>query len=313
MPPAAVRKIAEIFPGIILILSLVMVSVYLPIMGFFCALCIPSALVFYRVKSDREKTLIISVVCLFFIFITLGFGIDMIFFMGLMMTGFLLAEFMLKESSVEKTVGYSCVASLSAELVGLTLYADLSGKTLKELLSGYIRLSIEQSLILYKEMKMPEDSIAMISQSSDMIEYVLMGITPAMAVSVTMLVAWMTIICAKNLHLRFGLFYPNYGRLALWKPPEHLVWAVIACGVMLLIPDTNVRLIALNGVIMLMTIYFFGGIAIISYFFEKKKFPLMLRVFLYSLIALQQIFLLLVIGLGFFDLWLKFRNAELEG
>jgi hypothetical protein len=33
-----------------------------------------------------------------------------------------------------------------------------------------------------------------------------------------------------------------------------------------------------------------------------------LRLFLYSLIALQQIVLLIVVALGFFDMWLNFRK-----
>jgi len=38
----------------------------------------------------------------------------------------------------------------------------------------------------------------------------------------------------------------------------------------------------------------------------------MIRFFLYSLIALQQMVLLLVIGLGFFDMWLNFRRLDTQ-
>jgi uncharacterized protein YybS (DUF2232 family) len=61
-----------------------------------------------------------------------------------------------------------------------------------------------------------------------------------------------------------------------------------------------------------MTIYFFQGIAIVSFYFEKKKLPRVLRFVLYSFIALQQIILLVVIGLGFFDIWLNFRKLEVN-
>jgi uncharacterized protein YybS (DUF2232 family) len=61
-----------------------------------------------------------------------------------------------------------------------------------------------------------------------------------------------------------------------------------------------------------MTIYFFQGIAIISFYFEKKRFPRLLRIVLYSLIALQQVVLLVVVGLGFFDMWLNFRKLGVE-
>ena len=50
--------------------------------------------------------------------------------------------------------------------------------------------------------------------------------------------------------------------------------------------------------------------AIVSFYFERKRFPRLLRIFLYSLIALQQFVLILVIGLGFFDVWLNFRKIK---
>ena len=74
----------------------------------------------------------------------------------------------------------------------------------------------------------------------------------------------------------------------------------------------HLKLVGLNGLITLLTVYFFAGIAIVSYFFEKKRFPRILRFFLYSMIGLQQFILLMVIGLGFFDVWLNFRKLELK-
>jgi len=38
----------------------------------------------------------------------------------------------------------------------------------------------------------------------------------------------------------------------------------------------------------------------------------LLKVIIYSFIALQHMMLLLVVGLGFFDMWLNFRKLGLE-
>ena len=57
-----------------------------------------------------------------------------------------------------------------------------------------------------------------------------------------------------------------------------------------------------------MSVYFFQGIAIVSFYFNKKQFPRVIRIFLYTLIAIQQLVLLAVIGLGFFDMWFNFRK-----
>ena len=107
-----------------------------------------------------------------------------------------------------------------------------------------------------------------------------------------------------------GLPVPEFGALNRWRAPEPLVWAAIGCGLMLLLPVTSLKIVGMNGVIVLMAVYFFQGIAIVSFFFEKKQLPVALRFILYSLIVLQQFLLLVVIGFGFFDMWLNFRKLE---
>jgi uncharacterized protein YybS (DUF2232 family) len=95
-----------------------------------------------------------------------------------------------------------------------------------------------------------------------------------------------------------------------WQAPELLVWAVIISGLGLFLPVSAVKIAGLNALIALLPVYFFQGIAIVSFFFEKKQVPRMVKVFVYGIIALQQIFLLVVVGLGFFDTWLNFRKLD---
>jgi len=170
--------------------------------------------------------------------------------------------------------------------------------------------NLQLTLLLYEGMGMSEENIQLIANSLEQIQYVLLRIIPALAIASTLFVAWTSLLISRPLLKSRSLYYPDFGPLNLWKPPEHLVWGVIGCGLVLLIPSGSVKLIGLNGLIMLMAVYFFTGIAIVSFYFERKRFPRLLRIFLYSLIALQQFVLILVIGLGFFDVWLNFRKIK---
>jgi uncharacterized protein YybS (DUF2232 family) len=96
----------------------------------------------------------------------------------------------------------------------------------------------------------------------------------------------------------------------MWKAPDFLVWGVIGCGAALFLPATAINVIGQNGLLILMAVYFFQGIAIVSYYFEKKRLPRFIRFFLYALIAVQHLILLAVIGLGFFDMWVNFRRSK---
>jgi len=163
---------------------------------------------------------------------------------------------------------------------------------------------------LYQGMGMSEKNIEIISNSLDQIQYVLVRIIPALAVVSTLFVTWATLLLARPMLVGRKLLYPDFGPLNEWKAPDHLVWGAIGCGLVLLLPNSGIKLIGINGLLILMAVYFFQGIAIVSFFFEKKQFPRMLRFFIYSLVAVQQIMLLLVIGLGFFDMWLNFRKLS---
>jgi uncharacterized protein YybS (DUF2232 family) len=94
-----------------------------------------------------------------------------------------------------------------------------------------------------------------------------------------------------------------------WKGPEPLVWGLIACGFGLFFPLPDMaRLIAMNLLLIVGAFYFAQGLAVIAFFFHKNNVPRFLRGITYVLIVFQQIFTLMVVGLGLFDLWGDFRR-----
>jgi uncharacterized protein YybS (DUF2232 family) len=135
-------------------------------------------------------------------------------------------------------------------------------------------------------------------------------ILPSLAAAATLFVAWTNLIAVRPIMQRSGLACPDFGRLNHWRAPDTLIWGVIGCGLIMLLPATGVRLVGVNGLLVLLTVYFIQGIAIVSFFFEKKKFPRTIRIVLYTMIAIQQFFLLLVICIGLFDMWINFRKID---
>jgi uncharacterized protein YybS (DUF2232 family) len=195
-------------------------------------------------------------------------------------------------------------------IVGLLFYSKISDRGIYVLIAEYVAKNLELTLALYKNVGVAPENIHLISNSLENIQYVLVRIIPALVVASIFFVSWTSLLLAKPIFQSRELFYPAFGSLKLWKAPESLVWFIIGCGLLLLLPNRALKIFGLNGLLILMPIYFFQGIAIVSFYFEKKKFPRILRLFLYSLIALQQVVLLVVIGLGLFDMWLNFRKLE---
>ncbi len=301
----------DIVSGIAVTGLIFAVSVYMPIIGFFCALFIPLPTLFYRSKLGRTTGAIIPIITIITMVAVLGgISIDTLFFVELLLLGFVLSELIELDLSIEKTILYACGSVILIGIVGLLFYSNMSDKGIYALVAEYVSINLKLTLELYENMGVSQESIHMISNSLENIEYVLIRIIPALIVAAFFFVSWTNLLLAKPIFKSRELFYPSFGSLKLWKAPEFLVWGIIGCGLLLLLPDKTFKIFGLNGLLILITIYFFQGIAIVSFYFEKKGFPRGLRFFLYSLIALQQAILLVIIGLGFFDMWLNFRKLE---
>jgi len=301
--------IKDIVNGVLTTALLFAASVYLPLLGFFCAFFIPLPILYYRVKLDRFQGTLLPVISLAIAATVIGrVGFDLIFFTELLLVGWVLGEMFVRAATIEKATLTACLMVVGTALAGLLVYSSISGIPFYQIVSEYVGHNIELSLKLYREMGVSEDSIGLISESLDGIRYVLVGIIPALVIVYTLIVGWINLLLAKPLFERGGLAYPDFGDLKRWQAPEVLVWAVIGSGLLLLLPGGTIKLVGINGMLVLMTVYFLQGIAITAFFFEKKHVPRLLRILLYSLIAVQQILLLVVIGIGLFDVWLNLRK-----
>jgi uncharacterized protein YybS (DUF2232 family) len=308
---ATAETIKDISIGIAITSFLFFLTVLSPIFGFFCTLFIPLPTLYYRTKLGRKYGAIIPAATMLLLIVMLGgLSIDIVFFFELLFIGFALGEFFELNLSVGKTVAYTCAAVFLTGIVIVFFYSSLAGTGLKTLASEYIRKNIELTIELYKSMGIVPADVDIKPESLEEIHFFIVRIMPAMVIVSTLFLIWATLILAKPILVSRNLNYPGFGPLNLWKAPEYLVWAVIGCGLMWLIPETSLKLLGINGLLILMTIYFFQGIAIVAFFFDKKQLPRFLRIILYSLIAVQPFLLLAVIGMGLFDVWLNFRKLK---
>jgi len=303
----------DIISGIAIIGLIFTASTYLPIIGFFFSLFIPLPILFYRSKLGRKTGIIVYILSIIIMIVITGsISLDIFFFAELLLLGFVLSELFEMRLSIDKTISYACASVLITVIVILFFYSNLSNTGIYTLASEYISRNLELTMAMYESLGVPEESIHVISNSMEKIHYVLIRIIPAMLISLTLFVSWTSLLIAKPLLKAKNIFFPDFDSLKLWKAPEFMVWLFIGCGVMLILPDNSFKILGLNGLIILLTIYFFQGIAIVSFYFEKKNVPRIFRIFLYSVLALQQLVLLSVIGLGFFDMWLNFRKLGIK-
>jgi len=301
----------DIANGVLITSLIFAVSILIPVVGFFCSLFIPLPTLYYRIKLGRTTSVIIPILGFIIMVVVISsFSMDVMFFAELLLVGFILGELLESRFSIDKTMLSACGVILLSGIVSLFVYRITSGIDLISILSHYVAQNIELSLVLYQSLGMPEESLRLIQGSLDNIQYILMSIIPGLTITSTLMVIWINILLSKVALKGKFPFHPDYEKLNQWQAPDFLVLTVIGCGLLMLFPAGAAKLFGVNILLIAMTIYFFQGMGIVSFFFEKKKVPRFLKILLYSLIALQQLALLAVIGIGLFDMWFNFRKLE---
>ncbi len=282
------------------------------VLGPFLGLFIPLPILFYRFKLGRSLAMLILTAVMLIMISVVGWNsigaVAFLFELGLV--GLILPEAFEMNLSVEKTVGITAGAVITLGAVILALYSLLSTTSPWAVVSDYLEKSVKLALAMYREIDASEEKIDILAQSLEAIVYFMLRIIPAVVIVTTLFVVWSNFLLARFLLQSRQLFCPDFGRLNQWKAPEHLIWAAIASGSLLLFGHPGIKMLGINGLIVIMMIYFFQGIAIVSFYFEKKEFPKVLRAIFYSLIAVQQLLLLVVIAVGFFDMWIDFRRTR---
>jgi len=303
--------IKNILTGVLLCILIIALIYIMPLIGVFAWMVLPLPVLFYRLKTGRNASGVIIVASLTMLIVfTQNFAFNTLYFGSLLMTGFFLGEFIEKHLSVEKIMLYTCFAVLGTCAAVLFIYSLTYAQGIDNLISNYISryhaLSSQlfsESAQLYPEMNVDRQ---MLEKASSL--FVL--IFPSIFINSYLTMVWLNIILIKKVLFKKGIIVKSIENLNQWKAPDYLVFGVIALSIFIFLPIYTLKIIAINCLIILMFVYFFQGIAVASFFFQKKRWPFALRFFFYTLIAIQPLFMFLVIGFGLFDTWINFRKLE---
>jgi len=305
--------IRDICIGILLCLLIFVSTLSLPLFGFFIALLLPQPVLFFRLKLGKSKGAIIPIAAfLIILFVIQSLSIDLFFYGSLLLIGFLIGNYLEQHVSIEKTILNTVLTTMGICLLLFILKSFANDKSFLIIISDYVTKNIELSFKIYSEIGIDQKQIDSLAKSSDIIANIIIKILPSMFTTMLVFISWLNILLIKKILKKDGVIMSWLGILNHWKAPEYLVWFTILTLGSFFVPIENIKILGLNIFIVLMLVYFFQGISIVSFFFEKKEFPFFLKFFIYTLIVIQQIFAVLIIGIGFFDTWFDFRKLNLK-
>ena len=136
-------------------------------------------------------------------------------------------------------------------------------------------------------------------------------ILPALLISVVLSTTWLNLALGNWLLKNQAASLTPWPAYKDWKLPDTLVWGIIAGAALLILLPAPLSILGLNIVIILGTIFFFQGLAIVSSLLFKWSVPRPIRLLIYGLIFIQTYGIILLSLVGIADVWADFRKLNL--
>lgn len=315
MPVDAGRRgflIAEFFRGVF-ISSLVFLTVTLvPLLSTMMLILVPLPICFFFTKLGRIQGFLVFVFSLLIVgaveyAIAAQSSLTILFTLGTM--GMVLAEVMKRGLTIGWTISAAAFAGIFV-MGAILIYNSIQfGKLPWDQIYVYVSTMVQENIKLYGQLDLPSEQMQYIKENSGKIARILTYTFPSLSLISLSVIILVNILISRTLFKVAALPCPDFGDLSLWKASDYLVWILIVSGAGLLIPLLWIKFTALNLLILCLFIYFLQGIAIIEFFFKRKKAPFYLRFLFYFLIMIQQYLMFFVVAAGLFDLWIDFRKA----
>jgi uncharacterized protein YybS (DUF2232 family) len=288
-------------------------SALIPFFGPLLGILTPLPFLFYGSKlgfHEGVKVSAITVALLAFISYLTG-SVQLIFLsVEFCCLGLIISLLFSKRYTIGYTVSWSTTIVLLVGLTALILIGWSRNLGPLELIRAHIRESLRDAAQLYSQLGMEETRGAEFHNQLSAITSVVLRVYLGLLIVGTGFIVWCNVIISRPIFRLAKLQYPDFGPLDQWHAPEHMVWALIGSGFSLFLSVGFVQFLAVNVLIVVMTVYFYNGLSIVVFFLKKYRIPAWFRAGIYFLIVFQQILLVALALAGLFDQWVDFRRTR---
>ncbi|HIJ87850.1 MAG TPA: YybS family protein [Desulfuromonadales bacterium] len=291
--------------------SFVLFAAYLavPPLGIFSGLLAPFPATYNRLIHGRLSSLIVTLGSTALITALFGIFAGVLYLGMCAMISLLMPELLLRGISGSRVLFWTTAANLLIYATGITVYGAVSGINLQQLVSTEISGSLKLAVALYEKSGVTGEELELIKSSMAIAADLLKRLYPALLTAMLVVIAGCNLMLVKKTTANSGVTL-HIDDFMTFKNPDLLVWLLIACGFTLLLPLSLITTPALNLLLIIVMLYFFQGMAVVSALIKKYSVPALLRILFYTMLVIQPYLLAFVAGVGIFDLWVDFRTPK---
>ncbi len=230
---------------------------------------------------------------------------------SLLPLGFHLARAVRKKENLIRT-GITGVALMIAIWIAIWAFISVTYGTnpYENILTGLdegVQATYEQYM---NSSEYPADTLEQLDLLFEQIRLIIPRIFPGLLITGILFTVWLNISMGQMLLKRRDPALIPWEDFTKWKLPDFLVWGVILTGATLFIPVRQLNTTGLNMILILGELYFFQGLAVITFMFNKWNVPRPIRIFTYLIMLIQAYGVVIVSAFGIADVWADFRKSR---
>lgn len=194
-------------------------------------------------------------------------------------------------------------------------HAAISGVSPIGFASGVLQAAVDEFIRLREQAGLPLSQMVLLKENAALLVRLWLLFSPSILFCSILFVLVLNLAIGKKVFTPF-IAEIRQKSLNRWSLEFFWVWVVIAAvGALLLnswfFKQTTLLAGGANILLVLVFAYFLQGLAIVSWFFEKKNIGPLFRALFYALaVVLFQTLGVILTALGFFDAWFDFRKLS---
>ncbi len=309
---AAKQLPLQVISGLVALLLLYYASVQIPVAGLFLSLLLPLPIILTIDRAGWWGGLLIvaaALAILWYLEQFTGVKAEVLPLLHMAILGVTLAILAARPLSPELVIGGAALAGMLFQVGIFLVLAQQQGLTTMAYLEQTVAtVWSEVSHVLDKDQMLEKELNQAGLTIAEMLT-LMAQLAPALVLMNNTVVALLNYLLSCALGTERSCAPPKVP-LPCWEAPGWLVFFLIGAGFSLLMPYQVLRLLALNVLLVCLLLYFFQGVAIIAFGFQRFQVPRFLRWSIYLLLILIKPAMLLVVIMGLVDLWLDFRRLH---